>query len=230
MKRAAIPVLALALSAPLGAMDLQHLLCGCAEDALNRGDYVSCVAMLSPRLVASGQMTRAERTALVREASQGPPEDLDCTGVAYGSGLDRLEPMDYGMAVQADRAFYLPGDTVRADLLLWNRTGQEARFLMAMLGDRGCQWDVRIRDRRGILHQTFAPCLLATEDLVVGPGETLHHPVSLPLETLNAETGQPDGTLLEPGAYLLEATLLWSWLTGPVPTEPVARIPFRIEE
>jgi len=220
MRTAVLLLMVAAMVGPAMGMDRTDLLCGCADGFRNIGDYVSCVAMLSPRLVASGELTRGERAALVRDAHGGPPAGLDC------GSLDQLRPLVYGLGANADRVFYGVGETVHAELILWNQTTEEVS-LGTCLGERGAGWDLRILEASGlVVHGAPACCPFIPHLLELAPGEEYRRAVGLRLVTWNAETGEPDGVPLDPGVYWLEAVLkLWTQEAN-----PVVRVPIRIEE
>ena len=212
------------VASPAAALDLDDVLCACADGGAAGGDHLSCLALLTQRLVANGTMTRAERSRLLARARLSPPVPCDPSG---GEPLDGLA---YGFGVEADRAFFGVGETVHARLLLWNFSDEDASFVFPSSSPaRGCRFDVRIVDASGLaLHQVSSVCDAAIGMEVVPAGSRADRAVDVPLVTMDAATGAPDGVPLPPGAYWLEASLA-AIGSGVLEGHPVARLPIRVE-
>jgi hypothetical protein len=174
-------------------LDADSLRCFCADGALNHGDYVSCLAHMSRRLVASGDLDAKERAAMVREAAgsriPGQPLSIPCSGLSYGT------------AVQADRQIYKVGDRAQIEGFAWNLSGTD------VIGYGGghsivSYLHLSIIDAEGRrVHWEDPPVPPFNVDSRLQDGEILRRSVEFDLVHLDSELGLPDGTPLEPGRY-----------------------------
>jgi hypothetical protein len=205
--------LVLFAAAPALALDsLEEVACICADDAINTGDYVSCVSHLSRRLVKKGAITNGERSDAISAASSVDYEQLalDCEADSNGAAC---APAGWGVSLETDSPFYRANDfngaaAIASGLLRqWNFTDRDAFQANPNGGDPPCQYEVVIRDqRRNVVRRDFVFCgpTFTVFDLPAGTCEELSF--ELPLEALNAETGLLDNETLPPGIYRIEAT------------------------
>jgi len=177
----------------LPGLDAVSLQCLCADDALNHGDYVSCVAHLSRRLVASGDLDASGRAEMIRKAADSkiPDQPLagPCGGLAYGTG------------VQADKEYYQIGDRARIEGIAWNLSGTDvygyggghgdAYFLLLSITDVEGRW----------VHWEDVPVPPFITVSRLRDGEIRRRSVEFDLVHFQSEQGLPDGTPLEPGRY-----------------------------
>ena len=210
------PILLLIAAAPPAQAyeSLDDVACACADDALNVGDYVSCFSHLSRRLVAKDAVTQQQRAEAVSQASSVDYEalELDCEAGA-GAG-DRLVE-GWGASLETDSPFYQASPftgrapPARATLRQWNFTDRDAFQVNPNGGQPECQYSVAIVDQLGrAVRREFVTCGATFHDRDLPAPSENRADFEVPLETLNAETGQPDGTPLAPGVYRIEAT--WS--------------------
>jgi hypothetical protein len=205
MKRRAVlgPVaLALTLASPAVALTVDDVRCLCADDAQTRGDYVSCVAHLSRRLLAADTLDSRGRAMLIREAVRAtfPPPVLAGCGRAEGG---------WGIGVQADRQGYHVGDAARVEGILWNLspddvTGESSGFGGAD-GPDECVLELTVHDASGALvHFASGPsaCPDAVGAYPMEAGRVRRVAVDVPLVHRASQLGVPDGTPLAPGVYV----------------------------
>jgi len=188
----------LVLPARSAAWDADSLRCFCADGALNHGGYVSCVAHMSKRLVASGDLDAEGRAEMVREAARSrypqEPPGFDCTG-----GLG------YGSAVQSDRQTYQVGDTARIEGMLWNGSGDDVWGWSGGSPDADeILFCLRITDSFGSLVYDY-PCisLPLPTSVALESGRVRRFALDVDLVHRDSALGLPDGTPLEPGTYFV---------------------------
>lgn len=182
---------------------------------------------------------------------------LGISGAAVAVGDDPVpsqppiecEPAGFGFMARADRALYSAGETLHAHLALFNDACSSV-WGYESWGGAGCGFDFQILDSQGrVVHQEYGICPMYAEGdaapsvMPIGPSELPHGGVlagdhELALVSAGSETGEPDGTPLPVGNYLLRAVLYWSGpAAGADPAtwegsagNPEARIPFRIDQ
>ena len=98
---------------------------------------------------------------------------------------------------------------MQARLRQWNFTASDAYQVNQNGGQPECQYTVLVRDRLGrAVRREFVSCGATFMDKDLPTGTTALAEFEVPLEALNSEAGQPDGSPLPPGVYRIEAT--WS--------------------
>ena len=222
---------------PSGAHRLNSLddvLCTCVEDVLGTGDFVSCVAHLTRRLVATGRLDPQARARAVSGAAALDRSDLAASCLDRGSG----ELAGWGVAVHVGSAFYPVDGVAEATVRLWNRTRDDILLGLVVVGPpETCLFALELVDPPGnvVRQGSLIPCLPAAGSIELPAGRTLEFPALVPLRHLGSATGEPDGTPLGLGVYRLRL----AWVTdgpdrpGAPPTftggHPAAEIPLRVE-
>lgn len=193
---------------------LEEVACICADDAINTGDYVSCVAKFSRRLVAKGVISQGERSDAVSEASSVdlPALEADCEGPSSG---DVPAVSGWGVSLETDSPFAVRSPftgrapNLRATLRQWNLTPRDAFQVNPNGGDPACQFTVAIVDRLSrVVRRDYVLCGPTFQDFDLPSGQAVAREFEVPLSALNSETGLPDGTALPPGVYRIDA--IWS--------------------
>ncbi len=208
------------------ALDLDTVRCACADGARNAGDRVACLAQMTRRLVASGQMTATERSLELRRAARAPvPSGGGCLPGAEAS----LAPLERGWAVMADASVMAPGGDVTARLVYWNESGDDVLLDFSQVSERGCWWELRLVNSAGVIvHQdALGACADMPAQVIVASGDRWERSLVLPLATQRSEAGEPDGTPLAPDLYWLEAVI--ADIGSPAPVHARGRLPVRIE-
>lgn len=195
---------------------LEEIACVCAQDAINTGDYVSCIAQFSRRLVAKEAISQAQRSEAVSRAAGVDFDALsaDCPAGGDGEGDGRLVS-GWGVSLETDSPFYQASPftgrapPARAMLRQWNFTESGAYQVTQNDAQPECQYSVLVRDRLGrAVRREFVTCGATFMDRDLRAGSSALAAFEVPFEALSSEAGQPDGSPLAPGIYRIEAT--WS--------------------
>lgn len=220
----------------------EDAMCVCADGALGTGDYVSCLAKMTRRLVAAGDLDRAGRAELVAAASATDLDALDAFCADRGGAGD-LE--GYGTSLSVGTPFYPaaspsgPTSLALVQVRLWNFSPRDLVLVSNTSGPAdGCLFSFRVLDDTGLVVRQASPaiCLPALLDLELDRGEIQTYDASVPLvaEGSDPAAGVIDGEKLPDGIYQIE--VLWH-LSGPelgtgsgnfVAPLPTARVPIRI--
>lgn len=219
---------ALAASVPVTAFEsVEQALCVCVDDVLNTGDYVSCVSHMTRRLVATGLIGNAERSALIRAASAADLPGLQdqCEALTAPGDLE-----GWGVSLQIDRVFHPapspsgPTGGVVATLRLWNMSRDDiAQTIPVFPTGEGCTFLVRLLDGQDrLVREVGVGCIEVIGELDMAVGQVREHEFLVPLLAENADpsTGLVDGQKLPAGVYRLEVT--WN---AHGPQEPPVQTP-----
>lgn len=203
-------VLLLAGAVPAAALaDLDEVRCTCADAAVNQGDYVSCLARMTRRLVLLGEIDRVERSNAIADASN---EDLDALAADCGSEAG-LAVDGWGVGLQVGSPFYPApapsGVASAAELGLWpwNFSPRDVEQTTSGPADGPCSFEVLILDSTGgVVRRDDAVCPPLIDELDLPVGTVERRDFLLPLLALDSETGLADGTRLPTGGDTIQVT------------------------
>ncbi len=209
------------LASPASALEsLDEVRCRCADSAANQGDYVSCIASFTRRLVLVGTIDRVERSNAIADASS---EDLEALLAGCAADDNNLAVAGWGVGLQVGSAFYpdpaASGVDAVADLnlFLWNLAPDDVIQTTPVAPGGDCAYDVRVLDQFGnIVRRDDSICLPTTGRFDLPAGTIEQRAFPLPLLAFGAVTGLRDGARLPVGAYTIRVT--WS-ANGPSETD-----------
>lgn len=196
--------------APASALEsLDEARCICADSNVNTGDYVSCLAQMTRRLVLLGALDRVERSNAIADASSA-----DLAAVRAGCSDDEdpgLAIDGWGVGLQVGTAFYptpAPSGVASAaevSLFLWNLSPQDVQQTTPVFPAGDCGYVVKILNQFGqVVRNDESVCLPSVGSFDLPTGTVERRDFILPLLAFQAETGLGDGTRLPDGAYRIE--------------------------
>lgn len=227
---------------PASSLDtVEQAFCVCVDGVMGSGDYVSCLAKMTRRLVASGAITQDVRSALMREAAatdlialQDFCDSLGGSGDMFGFGTGFSVRDAFCPAASPSG----PDCGIIGKLRMWNFTDDDIWLVSRQGGDPdGCLFRTTVHDSMGRVVRNVGPaCTDALTEHALPMGAVWEYDLIVPMYSENADpaTGLVNGQKLPNGIY--EIRIDWI-LSGPEKIAgtwivegdyPAARVPVRV--
>jgi hypothetical protein len=222
LRKLSLSVLAvLLLSFPAAALDsVEDAFCVCADGVLGTGDYVSCLAKMTRRLVAAEVITQSERSELMAAASETDLAALQdyCDSLSTGGG----GLWGFGTSFSVRNAF-CPGTSptgplcgVLGKLRLWNLSWDDIWLVSRQGGTpEGCLFEVTVQDTQDRVVRTIpVVCLDVVTEYELPIGTVMEYDLVVPMAAENSDpsTGLINHEALPNGIYQIRIRWL---LSGP---------------